>query len=127
MNHCVFSLRRAVAASVLASLWALAGCAGAPPAVAPAPVAPPAPGAPAFVIGDILGASADAIDGLLGPAALVRREGPGEFRRYGLGNCSLIVILYPDGNGEPVASHVEAAALRAGEDKPDAGECLAAG
>ena len=127
MSMCASNLRRVMAAFVPAGLLALAGCAGAPPAAQPAPAAPPAPLAPVFVLDDILGAGADAIDALLGPAALVRREGAGEFRRYSLSKCSLLVILYPDENGEPAAAHVEAAALRAGEDKPDAGECLAAG
>lgn len=111
----------------IASLLWLAGCAGTSPPETPAPEAPPAPSGPVYLLQDILGARASAIDELLGPPALVRREGEGEFRRYGLINCSLIVILYPDDNGAPTAAHVEAAALTAGADKPDPAECLAAG
>ena len=78
---------------------------------------------------DVLGASADEIDALLGEPALVRREGAGEFRRYGLKTCSLIVILYPDENAAvpPAAAHVEATALNSDEEKPDPEDCLAKG
>lgn len=76
-----------------------------------------------------MGASAGDIDALLGAPALVRREGAGEFRRYGLETCSLIVILYPNENPAEadVASHVEATALHSSDDKPDIETCLANG
>lgn len=102
-------------------------CAAAPEE--PAVIAlPEEPQGPAYQLNEVLGASADDIDALLGAPALVRREGSGEFRRYGLKACSLIVILYPDESiGVPTASHVEATALRAGDDKPDPEMCLAKG
>lgn len=90
--------------------------------------APPAPEGPVYQLADILGAVAEEIDTLLGEPALVRREGEGEFRRYGLKTCSLIVILYPDENIQmPVAAHVEATALHANEAKPAPETCLAKG
>ena len=103
-------------------------CASAPDAPVPAPVEPPAPVAPVFLLSDILGADAETIDALLGRPALVRREGAGEFRRYGLKNCSLIVILYPDeAASTALAAHVEATALHSDDDKPDPETCLAGG
>ena len=76
-----------------------------------------------------MGAGADEIDALLGEPALVRREGTGEFRRYGLKTCSLIVILYPNENPAEadVAAHVEATALHSSDEKPDIEACLANG
>ncbi len=82
---------------------------------------------PVYRLGDILGAGAPAVDALLGEPALIRREGAGEYRRYGLKTCALIVILYPDAAGAPKAAHVDAAALRSGQEKPDPKDCLAAG
>lgn len=90
-------------------------------------VGPAAPTTPAYVLSDILDAPAAAVDALLGPPALTRREGAGEYRRYGLSACTLIVILYPDDAGVARARHVDAAALNADEDKPDLAACLAAG
>ncbi len=88
---------------------------------------PGAPAAPVFVLGDILGAAPDALEARLGAPALTRREGDGEFRRYSLSTCMLIVILYPDDTGAPRAAHVDAAALNSGEEKPALDACLAAG
>ena len=103
-------------------------CASAPETPVTAAIEPPAPAAPVFLLSDILGADAQAIDALLGDPALVRREGAGEFRRYGLKTCSLIVILYPDETAAaPRAAHVEATALHADEEKPDPEACLAGG
>ncbi len=98
---------------------------------APAPVAvetaPPEPAAPAYVMSDIMGAGPAAIDALLGVPALTRKEGAGEYRRYSLSRCTLIVILYPDDTGAPRAAHVEATALSSGAEKPALDDCLAAG
>lgn len=85
------------------------------------------PPAPVYALSDILGEDPQAIDALLGAPALTRREGSGEYRRYALTACTLIVIVYPDDAGAPRAAHVDAAALRAGEAKPDLDACLAAG
>jgi len=83
--------------------------------------------APAYELSDVLGASAGDVDALLGPPALVRREGKGEYRRYGLKTCALIIILYPDETGAAKAAHVEATALTSDAEKPDPQACLAAG
>lgn len=118
--------RLAIAAPLF--LFALAGCATTGPSgPSPQPARGGAPDAPAFTRADIFGLSAADLDGLFGPAALVRREGKGEFRRYGLADCALIVILYPDETGEAVAGHVDAAATTAGADAPDLDQCLAKG
>lgn len=85
------------------------------------------PAAPVFIRDEILGRDATALDALLGPAALIRREGEGEFRRYPLAACSLIVILYPDEKGARLAGHIDAAARSSGEEKPDLDLCLARG
>lgn len=86
-----------------------------------------APSKPAFRVRDVMGKSAEELDGQFGKPALVRREGPGEFRRYGLKECSLIVILYPDDKGEKTAGFVDSAARAADAEKPDLDTCLARG
>ena len=113
--------------SAFALTCAAAACAGGSQPAAPVAEAPAPPAAPVFQRADILGAAPDAVDALLGPPALTRREEPGEFRRYALKTCALIVILYPDENGDVAATHVEPSALSAGEDAPDLDACLAAG
>lgn len=97
------------------------------PAPIAAPVAPAKPAAPVFVASDIMGAAAASIDALLGAPALTRQEGTGEFRRYSLSECTLIVILYPDETGASRAAHIEATALTSGREKPSVDDCLAAG
>lgn len=122
-----FSLKGFCASALL---LAGAACATAPtPAPAPPePVAAPIePAAPVYQLGDFLGAEPAAIDALLGAPSLTRREGAGEYRRYGLSTCTLIIILYPDDTGVHRVAHVDATALRSGADKPDLEECLAAG
>jgi hypothetical protein len=57
----------------------------------------------------------------------VRTEGAGEFRRYALADCSLIVILYTNEKGEFSAGHLDAAAKVSGEEEPDLDGCLAKG
>ena len=86
------------------------------------------PSDPVFLKTDLLGKTADTLDNLLGEAALVRREGAGEFRRYSLAKCGLIVILYPDDGGSVLrAIHLDAAAKSSEEEKPALDGCLAAG
>ncbi len=107
-------------------LAACASTADAPPPVA-AKTTPSAPAAPVYVVSDIMGATPAAIDALLGAPALTRQEGDGEYRRYGLSECALIVILYPDDQGAPRAAHLEATALSSAREKPALDACLAAG
>ncbi|MGE0409043.1 MAG: hypothetical protein AB7P23_07250 [Amphiplicatus sp.] len=82
---------------------------------------------PAFTVKSLIGLDAAALDRRLGAPALVRREGAGEFRRYSLASCALIVILYPDEKGVQSAAHLDSAAMRSGEEKPDLNICLAKG
>lgn len=104
-----------------------AACATAPEQTSAPAAAPAEPAAPVYVMGDFLGADAGAVDALLGAPALTRREGAGEYRRYALSTCTLVIILYPDDNGESHVAHVDATALKAGAEKPDLEDCLAAG
>ncbi|GJL94308.1 MAG: hypothetical protein DHS20C05_07130 [Hyphococcus sp.] len=90
-------------------------------------ISDPTSSAPVFQQDDFLGASSGAVDALLGSPALTRKEGNGEYRRYALSSCSLIVILYPDETNEISVAHIEATALNSGEEKPDLETCLAAG
>lgn len=113
-----------------AAMAILAGCASTGAGVKPAasaPVLPAAPAKPMFLQADIMGRDAKALDDLLGAPALIRREGEGEFRRYALADCALIVILYPDETGKSAAAHLDSAAMRSGEPKPDLDQCLARG
>ena len=110
-----------------ASAIGAVACAGTPLDADLAAASPQPPSEPAFFLEDILGQSATAVDALLGEPALVRREGDGEYRRYGLKSCALIVIVAPDETGAPRAAHVDAAALVSGEAKPEVADCLAAG
>ena len=100
-------------------------------ATAPAPVAAPgaddAPAAPVYVLSDLLGANAGKVDDMLGAPSLTRSEGAGEYRRYALTTCTLIVILYPDETGVAKVAHVDATATHSAGEKPDLNACLAAG
>lgn len=99
---------------------------GSPPLAAPIALdAEPAP--PAYVASDIMGASAARVDALLGAPTLTRQEGAGEYRRYSLTQCGLIIILYPDETGASRTAHIEATALTSGSEKPSVDACLAAG
>lgn len=89
--------------------------------------APVEPSHPAYQVQDILDAKSSDIDALLGAPALTRREGDGEFRRYTLKQCGLIVVLYPDDNGAQRVTHIDTAAQHSGSAKPALEECLAAG
>ena len=86
-----------------------------------------APAAPVFFQKDIMKKTAADLDETLGEAALVRREGKGEFRRYEMAKCELIVILYPAEDGLMTATHLDAAAKTSEEAKPDLDACLAGG
>ena len=126
-------MRKPKATSVLKTLSAFAfaglsaACATVDRPQPEATAAPAEPAAPVYVMGDFLGAGAAAVDALLGAPALTRREGAGEYRRYALSTCTLVIILYPDDNGESHVAHVDATALKAGAEKPDLENCLAAG
>lgn len=112
------------------ALAVLAGCASTGADVKPeasAPSLPAAPAKPVFLQTDLMGRDAKALDDLLGAPALIRREGEGEFRRYALADCALIIILYPDETGKSAAAHLDSAATRSGEAKPDLDQCLARG
>lgn len=89
--------------------------------------APVEPSVPVYQVQDILNAKSSDIDALLGPPALTRREGEGEFRRYTLKQCELIVVLYPDDDGARRATHIDTGAQHSGSAKPALAECLAAG
>ena len=110
---------------LLAAGLAAAGC-----ATTTAPVSPAAARAPAkavFLVADFENATAAQIDEKLGAPALTRIEGTGEFRRYTLARCALIVILYPDDKGARRAATLHAGALVSGEKAPPLDDCLAAG
>ena len=109
---------------------ALVGCASTGADVKPAASGPQLqakPAKPMFLRADLMGRDAKALDSLLGAPALVRREGEGEFRRYGLDAYALIIILYPGETGTRAAAHLDSAATRSGEEKPDLDMCLARG
>ena len=113
-----------------ATLLLAAGLAAAGCATTTAPVSPAAARAPAkavFLVADFENATAAQIDEKLGLPALTRIEGPGEFRRYTLARCALIIILYPDDKGARRAATLHAGALVSGEEAPTLDECLAAG
>lgn len=110
---------------ITAAIW-LVGCASIRPSTPEVVADEPALDAePAMAPEDILGRSAAALDDILGAPALVRHEGPGEYRRYAYKDCALIVILYPDETGAPKVAHVDAAALNSDEENPDPAACLA--
>ncbi len=98
-----------------------------PDAAAGAAARNAAPRAPVFLAADIAGKTGEEIDGTLGAPDLVRIEGAGEFRRYALADCSLIILLYPDDAGVKRARRLEAGALASGGEKPDLDRCLARG
>ncbi len=108
-------------------MFLAAACATAPEQkVAPAK-APAAPAAPVFELADVQGAGAAKLDDMFGAPALTRKEGTGEYRRYALTTCTLIVILYPDETGDAKVAHVDATATTSNTEKPDLNGCLAAG
>jgi hypothetical protein len=108
-----------------AAALAAAGCAT---TTAPATsTASKGPATPAFLAADFENATAAEIDEKLGMPALTRIEGTGEFRRYTLARCALIIILYPDDKGARRAATLHAGALVSGEEAPTLDECLAAG
>lgn len=118
----------ALGAALLTAL-AATGCAttAATPAGAPAAAAKKAPSAPQFLAADFENATAADLDKALGSPALTRVEGTGEFRRYMLDACALLVILYPDEKGERRVARLDAGALVSGEEAPTLDACLATG
>jgi hypothetical protein len=111
----------------LAALFLLAACSSIKQDTQLSAARTAAPSAPVFQLDEILGAAPTTLDDRLGAPALTRREGDGEFRRYSLSTCTLIVILYPDDVGAVRAAHVDTAALTSDEEKPNLEACLAAG
>ncbi len=116
-----------VKAAGLAAIGLAAGCASLAEAPAKPEAAARLPEKSVFLQADVLGLDGEALDRLLGPAGLTRREGSGEFRRYAFERCELIVILYPDESGKAAVRRLDAAAKNSGEDKPDLDRCLAGG
>jgi len=114
----------------IAAALIVAGCAtvdgGAPRGASGEAKADP-PSKPAFRAEDIAGKAAGDLDALLGAPDLQRVEGAGEFRRYMLADCALLVILYPDDKGIKRATEIDAGALKSGAEKPDLDLCLARG
>ncbi len=82
---------------------------------------------PAFLAGDLNGRTVAEIDKALGTPDLTRIEGAGEFRRYALAQCALLVILYPDEKGERRVTRLDVGALVSGDKAPGLDDCLAAG
>ncbi len=119
--------------STLFSLFALSaaatGCAttAATPDGPPAASAKKAPAEPQFLAAELEKMSIAELDEALGLPALTRTEGAGEFRRYMLARCAIMVILYPDEKGERRIAKMDAGALVSGEKAPALDECLAAG
>ncbi len=117
-------MRSRTSAAIGLSLLAAACATSAPESVE----APPRVRAePVYLLADMLGASAGDIDAMLGAPALTRKEGAGEYRRYALTACNLIIILYPDETGVARVAHVDASANHSDGEKPDLNDCLAAG
>jgi len=83
--------------------------------------------APAFLVADLEKMSVAELDAALGAPALTRIEGAGEFRRYMLDACALMIILYPDEKGERRVARMDAGALVSGSPPPDLDACLAVG
>ena len=102
--------------AILAMLFLTAACATTPPSSTERTTSPDSASAqsvPAITYSsvresDIMGALPARLDEILGPPALIRREGPGEYRRYSRGGCNLIVILYPDDLGRARVTHLDA-------------------
>ena len=116
----------ALTAAVMMGACATTG-APAPVAESTAPAVEAEPQEPVFFRKDVMQKTAADLDETLGEAALVRREGKGEFRRYAMAKCELIIILYPDDDGRMAAAHLDAAAKTSEEPKPDLDACLAGG
>ena len=115
--------RTTVFAAVAGSL---AACATAPaPELTAIQEVNAAPARPAIDPDALLGAAPRELEKLLGQPSLTRREGRGEFRRYAMDRCNLIVILFPDDDGETRVVHLDAAARESGAEKPKLDDCLA--
>ncbi len=124
MNGYKRKLQRALAC---ACMTAASACATTGGDDAAGRAGPPKPAAPVYKLSDVLGATGDAVDATFGAPSLTRREGAGEYRRYRLKTCTLIVVLYPDETGANRVSHADATALHSDHEKPALDACLAAG
>jgi hypothetical protein len=115
--------------AALAAMLFAAGCAtaGSPDATAKPAGKAGAPRDPAFRAADFDHKDGAALDALLGAPDLTRVEGAGEFRRYTLADCALMIILYPDDAGVKRTARLDAGALTSGGDRPDLDACLARG
>lgn len=82
---------------------------------------------PVFTRADVMSKTALELDASFGEPALVRREGKGEFRRYDLDRCGLIVILLANGAGEMAVTRIDAAAKTSDVAAPDVDHCLSGG
>lgn len=111
----------------LSAIFLASACASVSEPSAPSVAADPVPAAPRYALSDFDGADGPAVDALLGAPALVRREGAGEYRRYALTGCTLIIILYPDETGVQRVAHVDATAATSAASRPDLESCLATG
>lgn len=67
-----------------------------------------------------LGRSVAALETLLGQPALVRREGPNEFRRYDLADCRVYAVVAPAGGSVRTLS---TGPLTSGEAAPGFSRC----
>lgn len=112
--------------TLLAVGLAAAACATTPPPAGGAARAG-SKSAPAFLVADLRKMTVAELDAALGAPALTRIEGAGEFRRYMLDACALMIILYPDEKGERRVARMDAGALVSGSPPPDLDACLAAG
>ncbi|MEZ5896162.1 MAG: hypothetical protein R3C40_10375 [Parvularculaceae bacterium] len=119
------AMRKFAAVSGFALL--AAGCAATGPNAPVVVDAPPPPAAPVFTVADFENKTVAEIDAVLGEPTLSRIEGAGEYRRYALRTCSLIIILYPDDNGASRVAHLDVTSLHSDADKPDLDACLADG
>ena len=118
----------AAAVSFIVVSAALAGCAVSPGASGFADDGPRASGAGgrALTGAELMGLAGPALDAAMGgPPGLARREGAGEFRRYSFSACSLLAMLYPAEDGQPVVAHLDTAPRTAGAPKPTVDGCLA--
>lgn len=114
----------AACASTSPSSPSSSSSAGASPSAASSSSAVPAR---AFKKAEIMDKDAASLDRLLGAPALSRKEGAGEFRRYALKDCNLIVVLYPGKDGRARVRHMDAAAPASDAKTPSLEACLASG
>lgn len=116
-----------------AALLVLAACATAPPAAAPAPVAPAAPGSDAGARHAALLAQAGRADAptqrdverLFGEADVTRRDGAGALLTYRYEQCALMLLFAADGANAMRLAEAHASPRRAGGPAPTTAQCTA--